>query len=157
MSEVSNLPITKGQFNEAVVKFIYKYERLPYQPEDDIEVEVKNDEDEIEIKTYRANRYIKEYYKTQAKMSEELLKKNIVTYKMISEITGLTETVLKNAITKETKNPELSTRRAIHIFFNKDYYSELGKLAKKCESCKGCKCEYEYWTSVVYCPNYKKK
>ena len=107
MSEVNNLPITKGQFDEAVVRFIYKYERLPHQPEDDIGVEVKNDEDEIEVKTYRANRYIKEYYKTQAKMSEELLKKNIVTYKMISDITGVTETILKNAITKETKNPEL--------------------------------------------------
>lgn len=157
MSTASDLLITKEQFNEAIIKFIHRYERLPYQPEDDIEVEIKNDEDELELKNYRANKYVKEFYKTQDKMSEELLNNNIITYKMISDITKISETVLKNAIEKTTKNPDLETRKAVHVFFNNDYYKELGIYAKKCEDCQGCKCKYDYFVSVVYCPKFKKK
>ena len=153
----NQLPITKEQFNDSTLNFIKRYQRLPYQPEDEVEVLTTNEENEEEIKVYRANRYIKEYYKTQIKMSQELLKNNIVTYKMISELTGISETILKNAINKENKTIDVSVRKAIDIFFNHDYYKELGEYSKKCEECQGCKCMKPYFMSVIYCPDFKKK
>lgn len=156
----NNLPITKEQFDKAVINFVYTYERLPYQPEDEVEVELKNDNGELETRLYRASRYVTSYYEDQDNMSKEILENNVITYKMISDITGITEAVLKNAINKETKNPEKATRRAIEMFFNKDFYEELGKYATKCEGCKkckGCKSKYFYWISVIHCPMYKKK
>ena len=125
--------------------------------EDDIEVGFENDDKELEFRPFRASRYIMAFYKNQDKMSEELLKENIITYKMIGEILNMTETVVENTVTKETVNPEKRNRRLIHMFFNHDYYTELGKYADRCMDCEGCKCKHEYWVSVISCPSYKKK
>lgn len=90
-------------------------------------------------------------------MTKELFDKNIITYKLIADITGLTETVVKNIITKETKNPDIEARRMIHIFFNKDFYEkELGKYNDRCIGCKK-KCKIDYYAAIVVCPNYKEK
>lgn len=79
----SKLPITKEQFNKATIDFIHKYKRLPYLPEDDIEIEEKNKKGEMEIKPYRANRYVNNYYINQDKMSQELLDNNIIDRKSV--------------------------------------------------------------------------
>ena len=125
--------------------------------EDDVEVEIKNEDGEIEIRPYRANKYIEKYFESQENMSKELFDKNIITYKLIADTIGLTETVVKNIITKGTKNPEIHNRRMIHIFFNKDFYEkELGKYNDRCMDCKK-KCKMDYYATIVVCPNYKEK
>lgn len=126
--------------------------------EDDVEVEVINDEGEKELRPYVANKYIKEYYKNQDNMTKELFEKGILSYELIAEVTGLTRTVVENTITKTTKEPEIETRRMIHLFFNKDFYPELGEYNLKCMDCsrrRGCK--QHYHVDVIVCPNYKKK
>lgn len=149
------LPITKEQFESSIINFINKYRRLPYMSEDDVDVEILNDNNELEIRLYKANRYIKEYYKTQEKLTEVLFDKNIISYKLIADTLGLTETVVRNAITKSTANPDVSVRRGIHIFFNKDYYKELGEFATLCGKCTK-KCKQEYYMEVR-CKKYKEK
>lgn len=157
IEKINNLPITKEQFIEGTLKFINSYKRLPYLQEDDVEVEIENKDGELEFRPFRAGKYVKEFYDNQDNMSEELFKENIITYKLIGEILGITETVVKNAITKETTVPEPRVRRLIHIFFNRDYYTELGIYAKRCEDCEECSCKHEYFVSVISCPRYKKK
>lgn len=157
ISKDNNLPITKEQFIEGTLKFINIYKRLPFLSEDEIEVELENKDGEIEIRPFRANRYITEYFKNQDKMSEYLLKENIITYKSIGEVLNITPTIVENTITKKTANPEKRNRRLIHLYFNKDYYTELGMYADKCMDCKGCKCKQEYWVDLISCPKYKKK
>lgn len=111
----------------------------------------------MELKPYRANRYIEEFYENQDNMIDELFDKNIITYKLIADTTGLTETLVENTIEKETKNPDIEARRMIHIFFNKDFYEkELGKYNDRCMGCKK-KCKQSYYATIVVCPNYKKK
>lgn len=123
--------------------------------EDDIEVEIKNKKGEVELRPYRANKYIKEYFTNEDNLVEYLFDKKIITYKIISEILKLTETVVKNAIEKETKNPQTDVRKKIHLFFNKDYYEELGKYAKLCSKCTK-KCKQVYYVPVE-CKKYKAK
>ena len=150
-----NLPITKQQFDDSIMPFVDKYKRLPYLSEDDIEIEVEVD-GEIEIRPYRSSRYISAYYGSQERMTSYLIDNDIITYKFVAEITGYTETVITNAITKSTKNPEVGVRRGIHNFFNFDFYEkELGKFAKRCVECKNS-CKQFYWAEVR-CPNFKAK
>lgn len=152
-----DLPITKKQFEKSIPAFIDKYYRLPYLKEDDIEIEVKNDDGEIELRPYVAKRYVSEFYGNQDKMTKELFDKNIITYKLIADITGLTETVAKNIVTKETKNPDIEARRKLHIFFNEDFYEkELGAYNDRCMDCKK-KCKMYYYATIIECPNYKVK
>ena len=151
-----SLPINKKQFEGSLARFIEKYERLPYLTEDDVEVEFKNKKKEIELRPYRASRYIREFYGDIDKMSEELLDGNTITYKMIADILNLTTTVVRNAITKETANPQPEVRRGIHMFFGKDYYPELEQHATKCSNCTR-RCKHEYWVDMLFCPDYKEK
>ena len=100
---------------------------------------MKNDKGKMELKPYRANRYIEEFYEK------------------VAGITGLTETVVKNIITKETKNPDIEARRYLDIFFNKDFYEkELGAYNDRCMDCKK-KCRQNYYVAIIECPNYKVK
>ena len=152
-----DLPITQKQFEKSIPNFIDKYYRLPYLKEDDIEIEVKNDDSEIELRPYVAKRYVSEFYGNQDKMTKELFDKNIITYKLIADITGLTETLVENTIEKKTKNPEIGVRRKIDMFFNNDFYGkELGKYNDRCMDCKK-KCKQPYYSTIVVCPNYKEK
>ena len=152
-----NLPITKQQFDDNIINFINIYKRLPYLSEDDIGVEFINDKKEKELRPYRASRYIKEFYGSQDKMSKELLKNKVITYKSIADVLGLTETLVANAITGETANPQKEVRRGIDLFFNKDYYEKLGKYATRCGSCTSRSCKQFYWVEVTSCKNYKER
>ena len=138
--------------------FINEFKRLPFLPEDDIKVPIKNDNGEIELRPYRSNRYVSEYYGSQDKMIEELFDKGIISYKLIADILGLTETLVRNAITKETKKPQTEVRHGLHIFFNKDLYEkELGKYNDRCaESCSR-RCKQYYFSDTTLCSRYKRK
>lgn len=143
-----NLPIAKEQFLNSIPNFIAKHKRLPYLQEDDVLVEAKNDYGEIEARPYRASRYISAFYGSQDKMTEALFNKEILTYELIAATLGLTETLVCNAIEKETKNPQLEVRRGLHIFFNKDFYEDnLDKHHSTCENCKNT-CKQEYWVGL---------
>lgn len=150
-----SLPITKEQFLDGVLKFINTYGRLPYIEEDDIEVSIVVKNGKKELRPYRASRYIKEYYNTQDKLTESLLDNKLITYKSIANTLGLTEVVTRNAITKQTKNPQAEVRRQLHMFFNKDLYKELGEYANLCSRCNK-RCKQHYFVDVK-CKNYKEK
>lgn len=151
-----SLPITKEQFDGSIIPFVNKYKRLPYLSEDDVEVEIEVD-GEIEVRPYRASRYISAFYGNQDKMTKYLIDNKIITYKLVAEITGYTETLISNVMEKKTKNPNVRVRRAVDIFFNKDYYEkELDKFADRCENCKLRSCKQSYWVEVR-CPNFKAK
>lgn len=124
--------------------------------DDEVEIEIINKNNETEIRPYVANKYIKEYYKTQEKFIDTLFSKNIVSYKLIGEIIGYSETITRNAITKSVATLDVSTRRAIDIFFNKDYFEELGKYTDRCTSCNK-KCQQFYWVSLIGCGKYTEK
>lgn len=149
--------ITKDEFISGVFKFIDNYKRLPYLPEDNIEVNMKNDKNEIEIKPYRANKYIKEFYGNQKNMSKSLFNSGLLTYKKIADTLDLSETIVRNTVTKSTKNPDVSSRHKIHMFFNKDFYEkELGKYTNKCNDCKKT-CKQFYWILSINCLKYQSK
>lgn len=149
--------IKKDELIKGSLKFIDKYKRLPFYKEDDIEVEKLNDNNEIELRPYRALKYVDEYFENQDKFADYLLKEKIITYKSIADIIGYSETITTNAITKTTKNPDVGVRRAIDIFFNKDYYEkELGLYANLCVKCTSRKCKQFYFVEVN-CKNYKAK
>ena len=144
--------ITKEQFIDGVLKFIDDYDRLPYLPEDNIEVIIED-----KSKPYRASKYIKEFYSSQKNMTKNLLDSGLLTYKKIADVLGLTETIVRNTITKTTKNPEVANRRKIHMFFNADFYEkELGKYTNKCTECKK-HCKQFYWILSINCPKCESK
>ena len=149
--------INKDELIKGSLEFIDKYKRLPLYKSDDIVVEKLNDENEIELRTYKALKYVNEHFKNQNKFAEYLLKEKIITYKSIADIIGHSETVITNAITKSTKSPDVRVRRAIDVFFNKDNYEkELGKYASRCVDCTSRACKQFYWVDVR-CPNFKAK
>lgn len=124
--------------------------------EDDVEVECEDNNGGLIYRPYRANRYIQEYFSNQDKLTEFLFDKNVISYKLIADTLNLTETVTRNAITKRTVSPKLEVRRLIHMFFNKDYYEELGKFATLCAKCARRKCKQNY-DAQVECKNYMTK
>ena len=89
-------------------------------------------------------------------MSDELLKNEVITYKSIADTLGYTETVIRNVVTKSIKEPDVRLRRAVHIFFNKDYYKELGEFSGVSDVCKA-KCQFPYYMDVVKCGIHSKK
>ena len=152
----NNLPITKEQFINSIIPFINTYKRLPLLPEDNVEIEIDVD-GEIEIRPYRAGRYIKEFFLTQDKMTKELFEQGIITYKLIGEVSGLTETVVKNIVEQSTKTPDTHARKMVHIFLNVDYYEKaLGKYSERCKDCSK-QCKQFYWVEMIGCAKYKAK
>lgn len=151
--------INQDELIKGTLQFIEKYKRLPYQKEDDIEVQKLNDKNEVEIKPYRASKYIKEYYTNQDKFTEALFKQNVITYNLVGNILGLTPTVIKNTITKSNKNPDIKVRRQLEVFFNKDFYKgELPALNEVCKTCaKKADCGQYYWVDLVGCKKYREK
>jgi len=123
---------------------------------DDVEIEVENDDGEMELKPYRANRYINEFYGGQDNCTEELFKKGLVAYQQIADLYDYTETLIKNAYEGATQNPQIGVRRALHVFFNKDLYED--RLDKYHSLCMGCKkrCKQAYWVGLT-CSRYNKK
>ncbi len=154
MSE--NLPITKQQFLDSIVPFIKVYRRLPYIDEDDILVPIEDKDGSIVSSPYRAKRYIEAYFDGQDNLTEYLFEKCIITYDSIANIIGSTKTVVENAITTSTKNPDVEVRRDIHVFFNKDFYEgKLDSYNAKCMDCKR-KCKQGYWVGLS-CNKYIEK
>lgn len=143
--------MTVEKFNKSIIDFISIYERLPFIDEDEIYIKVTNN-DIVEERPFKAGKYIKEYYKTKDRLVEYLFDNNLVTYKMIAEIYETTPTIIRNAITKKTAKPDIKVRRSIEMFFNKDYYKELGEYTDRCTKCKR-KCKQFYWTRIFSCKN----
>lgn len=108
------------------------------------------------MRPYRASKYITEYYKTKNKLTDVLFDKQIITYKSIGDVLGYTETIIRNAVTKSVKNPDIKLRRAIHIFFDKDFYATLGKYNGVNDECKK-ECKHPYWVDVLRCGIHSKK
>lgn len=148
---INNDELIKGSLD-----FINRYKRLPCNREDSIDVEKLNDDNEIEIRTYKSLKYINELFGGQEKFAKHLLDNEIITYKLIADTLGLTEVVVRNAIMKQTKNPQPEVRRGLEVFFNDDLYKELGLYASLCEKCTSRKCKQFYWVEVK-CKNYKEK
>lgn len=149
--------INKDELIKGSLVFIDKYKRLPCNREDSIEVEKLNDDNEIEIRTYKSLKYINELFGGQEKFAKYLLDNEIITYKSIADIIGYSETITTNAITKTTKNVDVGVRRQLELFFNNDYCEkELGKYSNKCTGCKK-QCKQFYWVDVARCKEYSKK
>lgn len=123
-----------------------------------MEIKIRNDDGEIEIKPYRANKYIKAYYGSQDDMTKELFKRGKISYETIADILNLTPTLVKNAITLKTENPQVEVRRKLHIFFNKDLYEkELGKFDNRCRNSCSRRCKQYYFADTSLCSKYKQK
>jgi len=154
--DILSLPITKKQFNNSIVPFILVYKRLPFNSEDDIAVEIKNDDGELEVRPYRAGRYINSFYKSADNMITELFAKKIITYELVGEITGIEIKVLKDIISGKLKKTDNITRIFVENFFDKDYFDKDDKYAVKCMGCKN-KCKQKYNVTVTSCKKYKSK
>lgn len=150
-----SLPITKKQFDDSVIKFIHRYNRLPFLHGDSVEIEMKDDSGDMVTKPYRANKYMIEYYKDQENMTKELIDNKILPHKLISDIVRVDENKIKKILKREIDRIDLSARRRIEIFFNKDYFPKMGLYSAKCVSCKKKKCKQPYFLEVIACKNYK--
>ena len=140
--------INQDQLIKGILEFINLYKRLPYYIEDEIEVEVTNDEGELELRPYRALKYVKECFANQDKCTQYLFDNRLITYEMISEIINIDENRLEKLLNKDIKVPDVMERRYIELFFNKDYFSELGNYTEICNGCSK-KCQKPYWVGVV--------
>jgi len=49
----------------------------------------------------------------------------------------------------------INERRQIEMFFNKDYFPELGEYNAKCSKCNK-KCKQHYWADIIACEKYSK-
>lgn len=151
--------ITHDKFMQGVYDFINTYKRLPYLPGDDIEIKFEIEDDNgdvvVKVKPYRANKYIKIFYNSRKNMTKKLLANGLLTYKMIAETLDLSETVVKNIITKSIKNPQRNDRRKLDMFFNEDFYArDLGKYFPRCIRCIK-QCKQPYWINNIKCSKYK--
>lgn len=151
-----SLPITKKQFNDSIIPFIEKYKRLPFLPEDDVEIKVKNEKDQMEIRPYRAGRYISSFYKTQENMIEKILEDKVITYELVEEVTGVKKNTLKDIISGKDMKKDNVARICVENFFDKDFFKKENKFADKCITCKS-KCKQKYNVILVKCKNFEKK
>lgn len=149
--------INQNELIDGTLRFIYVYKRLPYYAEDDIEVEKENKDNKLELRPYRAGKYIKEFFTNQDKYTQYLLDNKIITYETISEIIKIDKSRLEKLLNKKIKTPEIRERRQIEIFFNKDYFPELGKYNENCGTCGKKQCKQLYWVSVISCGKQGKK
>lgn len=155
---MDNLPITKEEFLSGILPFVEYYKRLPYMREDKIEVIKYNEEkEEDEIKIYTAAKYIEIFFESQDNLTDYLFENNIIEYSLVSEMVKIKEKRLRELLDGSAKKVEKSERRAVEIFFNNDFYEDLGKYADLCSKCSVRKCKHDYWITVVSCQNYKKK
>lgn len=110
----------------------------------------------MEARAFRANRYIKEYFVDQDKMTKELISSRELTYLEVSEVIGIDAQLLEDTIEGKLKEIDNVNRICIENFFNKDYFPKQDKYADECKSCK-CGCKQKYNVVVVQCKNKKKK
>lgn len=158
--------VSKKKFTEAIPKFIKLHNRLPYMKEDDIivsvDVEVKDKDGNVENKTeerpYTATKYIKGHFGDVDSLSNYLFDNNIISFKIISDMIGVTPKRIEELISGKAKKVEKNERRAVHLFFGKDYYEDIGKYNEThCEDCtKKKSCGQDYWVSVISCDKFTK-
>ncbi len=120
----------KKEIKKETLSFIKQYKRLPLMEEDEFKRE--------------------KYFDTDEEYIDYLFDNRILTYKLISKHTGLHTVRIKNLLQKDVKRVPTNERRKIEMFFNKDYFPELGKYNSKCSKCNK-KCKQHYWTDVVFC------
>lgn len=151
------LPITKEQFVQSIPSYIENNHRLPYLEGDTIDVEVENDKGDLVNKNYVASRYIEEYFDTHEKLTDYLYANDLLDSKTVGEHTGLNSNRVDDLINGDAKRVDIGERHAIHIFFNKDFYEDLGKYNQKvCNECRTRNtCGQPYWVSVISCPKFK--
>ena len=148
--------INKDELIKGTLEFMNKYQRLPYLPDDDIAVEVENKDGEQEMRYYRAGKYIIEYYESQGGFTEYLLNEKIITSKMISEYINIPLKRLDVLLGGEATSVTKRERRAVDIFFNNDYYEELGIYSDLCKDCTKVKtCGQSYEVDIINCLKYK--
>ena len=148
--------INKDELIKGTLRFIEKYERLPFINGDDIEVEKLNDKNEIELRPYRGKKYVDELFGGQDKFTKYLLDNNILTLEIVSQYTKVKPNRIAELLTKKAKNVDVSERRAIDLFFNKDYYEKLGKYNGVNDICRK-ECQFPYWVKVDHCGKHSKK
>ena len=148
--------INKDELIKGTLRFIEKYERLPFINGDDIVVEKINDDGEIDLKPFRAKKYIDELFKGQDKFVKHLLDNNVLTFEVISKYTKVKPDRIQELVSGKAKDVEVRERRAIDVFFNKDYYEKLGKFNGVNDTCKK-QCQFPYWVKVDYCGKHSKK
>ena len=148
--------INQDQLIKGILEFINMHKRLPYIAEDDIDVPITNDEGELELRPYRALKYVKEIFANQEKCTQYLLDNKLITYEMISEIIKIDRDRLENLLSKKISEPEIKERRQIEVFFNRDYFEELGKWNDMCTKCSK-KCQQFYWVNLISCNKFKEK
>lgn len=149
--------INQKELIDGTLEFIKRYKRLPFLSEDNIEIEKENDDGEMELKPYRAVKYVKERFVNQDKYSEYLIENRLLTYDKIAVVINIDENRLKKLINKDMDSPDSGERRTLELFFNKDYYPELGKYNNVCESCTKRECKQAYWVQIINCPKHNKK
>ncbi|MGJ0846613.1 hypothetical protein ACR77J_07985 [Tissierella praeacuta] len=149
--------INKDELIKGTLNFIKKYERLPFMNGDDIEVEKLNDDNEIELRPYRGKKYVDELFGGQDKFTKYLLDNNILTLEIVSQYTKVKPDRIIELMSGKAEDIEASERRAIDIFFNKDYYEKkLGKYNGVNDKCRK-ECQFPYWVKVDHCGKHSKK
>ena len=136
--------------------FVKYYGRLPYISDDDILVPIKNKDGNMEDLPYRANKYIKRYFKSQNNLTKYLFDNNILTYELISKYTDIEPSRIKSLMKGKLKKVDNQERRQLEIFFNKDFYEKHNKLNEHCSNCKKKKqCGQHYWVNLWSCSRFK--
>ena len=135
----------KKQFIESSLDFIKEYKRLPMLREDDVTLKQAGDEPD---RVLRAHPRIIEFFGTHDKFIEFLIDKQHITYAMVAEYTGFSETVISNIMNKAVQEPDVKARRAVEVFFGKDFLADsLSPYHNKCEGCKK-KCKQWYFVDL---------
>lgn len=153
LNKASNLPISKEQYINAIPIFIEQYKRLPFMQEDEIEVIIED-----KIKPYKSLKYTKEFFGDISRCTDYLFEQGIISFKIISDKTGLDIKQVENILTGNLKDIDKHNRRLIHIFLGEDLYCpKKGKYKK-------IKCSNEnklggqpYWVDVISVGKGKKK
>lgn len=148
--------VNKDELIKGTLEFIKKYERLPFINGDDIIVEKINDDGEVELKPFRAKKYVDELFKGQDKFIKHLLDNDILTLETVSIYTKVKPDRIAELLTGKAEDVNVSERRAIDILFNKDYYEKLGKYNGVNDKCRK-ECQFPYWVTVDYCGKHSKR
>lgn len=150
--------ISQDELIKGILDFIDIYERLPYIAGDDIEVEKINDNGEVEPRTFRSMKYIRNYFGNHNECTSYLLENNIITYDLIEKYTQIKANRVKNLLSGKATRVNWQERWQIDKFFNNDFYKKLDRYAKRCMRCaKNKECGQHYWVDVAYCSKYKEK
>lgn len=165
--KIEELIISKEELVNAIPKFMAHYGRLPYMDEDDVIINIKKDKEEkdgsitsvVVEQPYKSLKYVKGHFGSTDNMTDYLFEQHILSFKIISDKTDISEKRVKDLMDGKATKVDKGERRRLHVFFNKDFYEEMGHLnSTHCSDCtKSSQCGHPYWVSVISCPKFKKK